>query len=248
MRGGRITTIDGGDANPVTDGYICAKVRRFDRRVYGDDRLHFPAVRVGAKGEGAVPRRQLERRARPHRRARSPPSATTSGGEAILPLCYGGSNGLLTQDAADARLFRRLGAARLARTVCAAPTGAANQALYGKMPSVVYQDYPEARLILLWGVEPVGLGHPPDAVPARRRGSAAPPSSSSIRAPRRWPARPTSTWRSGPAPTSSVALALHRHLFESGAADHGLPRRAHDRRRTAARARRSRGPSSAPPR
>ena len=40
------------DEFPVTGGYICSKVRHFDRRIYGEDRLHFPAVRVGAKGEG----------------------------------------------------------------------------------------------------------------------------------------------------------------------------------------------------
>ena len=79
---------------------------------------------------------------------------TEWGAEAILPFCYGGSNGLLTQDGLDALFFRRLGASRLARTVCAAPTGAANLALYGKMPSVTYQDYPHARLIVLWGMNP----------------------------------------------------------------------------------------------
>ena len=74
------------------------------------------------------------------------------------PYSYGGSNGLLTQDNSDATLWRRLGTSRLARTVCAAPTGAANLALYGKMPSVTYQDYPEARLIILWGVNPSASG------------------------------------------------------------------------------------------
>ena len=73
-------------------------------------------------------------------------------------ISYGGSNGLLTQDNLDAQLWRRFGTSRLARTVCAAPTGAANQALYGKMPSVTYQDYPEAALIVLWGVNPSASG------------------------------------------------------------------------------------------
>ena len=31
-------------------------------------------------------------------------------------------------------------------------------ALYGKMPSVTYQDYPEATLIVLWGVNPSASG------------------------------------------------------------------------------------------
>ena len=70
------------------------------------------------------------------------------GGESILPYSYGGSNGLLTQDTSDATLFRRLGASRLARTVCAAATGAANIAMYGKMASVTYLDFRDARLIV----------------------------------------------------------------------------------------------------
>src|SRR3954469_26007480 len=32
---GKVTTIDGSEKNPVTEGYICAKVRRFGERVYG---------------------------------------------------------------------------------------------------------------------------------------------------------------------------------------------------------------------
>jgi anaerobic selenocysteine-containing dehydrogenase len=217
LRGGRITTIDGGDANPVTGGYICAKVRRFDRRVYGDDRLHFPAVRVGAKGEARFQRVSwndaLDRIAE-----RLTAIRDAAGGEAILPLCYGGSNGFLTQDAADAILFRRLGAARLARTVCAAPTGAANGALYGKMASVVYQDYPEARLILLWGVNPAvsGIHLMPYLKEARQRGATivvVDPRATAI-------ARQADLHLAiRPGTDVVVALALHRHLFESGAAD-----------------------------
>ena len=119
----------------MTGGYICAKVRRFHQRVstatIGCTSL--PCAR--AKGQGRFTRVSwndaLDRIAE-----RLTAIRDESGGEAILPLCYGGSNGYLTQDYADAILFRRLGASRLPRTVCAAPTGAANQALYGKMASV----------------------------------------------------------------------------------------------------------------
>ena len=124
------------------------------------------------------------------------------GAEAILPLSYGGSNGLLTQDTTDATLFRRLGASRLLRTVCAAPTGAANQGLYGKMPSVSYQDYPEARLIVVVGRQSGDLRHSPDAVP---EGGARPRRRSwwsSIRARRRWRGRPTCSCSCGRAPIS----------------------------------------------
>src|SRR5262245_25491507 len=56
VENGRIQKIDGGDDNPVTRDFICAKVRQFHERVYGDDRLLYPAVRQGAKGHGTFAR------------------------------------------------------------------------------------------------------------------------------------------------------------------------------------------------
>ncbi len=53
---GKIVTIDGSHKNPVTDGYICAKVRKFGERVYGPDRLLYPAIRSGRKGSGTFKR------------------------------------------------------------------------------------------------------------------------------------------------------------------------------------------------
>ena len=51
---GRIVSINGGDQNPVTKNYICGKVRRFGERVYGEDRLLYPAIRKGAERSGDV--------------------------------------------------------------------------------------------------------------------------------------------------------------------------------------------------
>ena len=76
------------------------------------------------------------------------------GGEAILPYYYGGSNGLVTQGTLDARFFAGLGASRLDRAVCAAPTGTVAKAMTGKMPGVAFPDYDAARLIVLWGANP----------------------------------------------------------------------------------------------
>ncbi len=80
------------------------------------------------------------------------------GAESVLPYHYGGSNGVLTNDFADARFFRRFGASRLARTLCAAPTGAAATAMYGKMAGVAYDDYEHAKLIVVWGCNPSATG------------------------------------------------------------------------------------------
>jgi anaerobic selenocysteine-containing dehydrogenase len=51
VQDGRITAIDGSTSNPITDGYICAKVRRFTERVYGADRLLHPAVRKDRRAQ-----------------------------------------------------------------------------------------------------------------------------------------------------------------------------------------------------
>src|SRR6476620_4005012 len=53
---GRVVNIDGGNANPTTRNFICGKVRRFGERLYGEDRLLYPAIRKGPKGQGVFTR------------------------------------------------------------------------------------------------------------------------------------------------------------------------------------------------
>ena len=216
VRGGRVTKIDGSKDNHITDGYICAKVRTFHERVYGDDRLLYPAIRRGAKGSGQFKRATwddtLDLVVSKMQEARA------SAPETILPLCYGGSNGMLTQDFADAILFRRLGASRLLRTVCAAPTGAANMGLYGKMASTSYEDYPQAKLIVVWGVNPgvSGIHIMPFLKEARDNGAyvvVIDPRSTTV-------ARQADLHLAvRPGTDLPVALAIHRYLFEEGHAD-----------------------------
>ena len=214
---GQVQRIDGSHANPVTRGFICAKVRRFGERLYGRDRLQTPAIREGDKGAGQFRPvswdEALDRIAGALQRVHR-----TWGGEAILPYSYGGSNGLLTQDTSDATFFRRLGASRLARTICAAPTGAALDALYGRMPSVAYEDARHARLLIVWGANPSTSGSHlvPHIRDAQRQGATViviDPRTTSL-------ARLADVHLAlRPGTDLPVALALHRHLFETGRAD-----------------------------
>jgi len=217
VENGKVTVIDGSHANPTTGGFICNKVRRFGERVYGPDRVLYPQVRKGPKGLGLFERvswdEALARVADGLAGARD-----TWGGESILPVSYGGSNGLLTQDTSDAALFARLGASRLARTLCAAPTGAANMAMYGKMPSVVYEDVPEARFIILWGLNPSasGIHLVPYVREAQKNGATL-----VVVDPRITPLAKQADIHLAVRPGTDlpVALALHRYLFEEGKAD-----------------------------
>jgi anaerobic selenocysteine-containing dehydrogenase len=217
---GRVAAIGGSRVNPVTEGYICAKVRRYPELVHGERRVLHPRVRVGRKGEGRfreaswdealalVARKLLEVREK-------------QGGEAILPVSYGGSNGYLSQDTTDARLFYRLGASCLARTVCAAPSGAAAMGMTGKMPGIAIQDYAHAKLVVLWGVNPSvsGIHLVPYVQEAVKRGARL-----VVLDPRRTKLAERADLHLALRPGTDlpVALSVIRWLFTTGHADEGF--------------------------
>ncbi len=214
---GRLLKLDGDHRNSITAGFICTKVRHLPQHLYGPHRLLHPAVRTGAKGEGRFRRASWDE-ALALVAERMTAARAMHGGEAILPFSYGGSNGALTQNTTDARLFRRLGASRLERTVCAAATTRAAQALYGRLPGVAYPDYAEAKLIVLWGANPSssGIHLVPWIQEAQRRGARL-----MVVDPRRVPLAKKADLHLALRPGTDlpVALALIRWLFENGKAD-----------------------------
>jgi len=218
VRAGRVERIEGaGDRNPLTDGYLCTKVRTFAEHVDSTERIDRPMRRIGSKGEGRfeplswddaldlVATRLLAIR-------------DESGGEAILPHSYGGSNGLLTQNTTDRMLFERLGASRLLRTICAAAAGRAAEGLTGKMSGVALPDYEASRLIVIWGANPQATGI--HLVPIVRRAQAA-GATLVVVDPRRagLAAQADLHLAVRPGTDLPVALAVLRALFERGAAD-----------------------------
>ncbi len=207
-------------AQPLTRGFICSKVGRISRHLYGEDRLLHPARRIGPKGEARFEpiswNEALEQIAQ-----RMTEAEAGFGSESVLPLSYGGSNGLLTQDTADAILFRRFGASGLARTVCAAPSTAAALGLYGKMAGVALEDYEQAALAIVWGANPssTGIHLVPILRAARARGGKL-----VVIDPRRTPLARQADLHLQPRPGTDLclALALHRELFRRGDADLGF--------------------------
>ena len=200
---GKIVTIDGSHKNPVTDGYICAKVRKFGERVYGPDRLLYPAVRERTQGRRAVQARVVGRSASSSSRRRF---AAGEGGSRrrVDPAL------LLRriERPADAGQHRRAAVAAVRHVAPGAHRvrgadrrgqhGALRQDAVGHLSGLPggQADHPVGR-------EPVGVGHPPD--PVRARGAEARREARRHRPARRrrWRARPTFTCRSSPAPTSS---------------------------------------------
>jgi len=220
VRNGRVDKVRAAPpdvAHPLTGGFICSKVGRISRHLYGEDRLLHPARRAGRKGEGRLEPISWDR-AIDLIVERMTEAKTALGGESVLPLSYGGSNGLLTQDTADAILFRRFGASTLARNVCAAPSTAAALGLYGKMAGVALEDYEHARLAIVWGANPssTGIHLVPILRAARARGGKL-----VVVDPRRTPLAKQADLHLQPRPGTDLclALALHRELFRRGDAD-----------------------------
>ena len=217
VEAGRVTEIEGSRVNPATEGYICGKVRSFGKRLYGPERVLHPLRRTGAKGEGAFERISWDE-ALDTIVDRFAAIRDESGGEAILPFRYGGSNGLLTHDASDARLFNGLGASRLLRTVCAAPTGFAAKSLYGKMASTDFADFEAARFIIVWGANPRDSNI--HLVPWLKRARAA-GAKIAVVDPRRiaGPGLADTHLAVWPGTDAAVALAMIAHLEREGAVD-----------------------------
>lgn len=217
IESGRITRVDGSQRNPFTAGYICAKVRRYAERVYSPLRVLYPQHRVGSKGEGRFERiswdAAIDLIAERFKRI-----IAEDGPAAILPYHYGGSNGLLSEGALDARFFNRLGAAELLKTICAAPTGTTYRAMFGTMGGVPPEDYRLARAIVLWGVNPsaTGIHLVPHVQAAQRAGAFV-----AVIDPCRTPLARTAAVHLRPMPGTDVvlALAMINELLQTGRAD-----------------------------
>jgi anaerobic selenocysteine-containing dehydrogenase len=219
LAGGRIERIDGNHRNPLTAGFICGKVRDYAEHVHHATRIATPLVRNRGSRKGTADFRPaswdeaLGLVAHASRTARQ-----RHGGAAIQPATYGGSNGKLTHDSADAAYFRRVGASRLHRGVCAAATTAAAVGLYGGMPGIALDDYEHARLIVVWGTNPHASGI--HFVPVVKRAQAA-GARLVVVDPRRTKLARAADQHLALRPGTDVvlALAVARWLFAEGRAD-----------------------------
>ena len=150
---GRIVSLAGDAAHPITAGFLCGKVNRYAERVYHPQRILTPLRRVGAKGEGRfAPIGWDEALDEIAQRWRA--LIAEHGAEAILPYSYGGTCGQIGFYIGH-RFFHALGASRLERTIC---TGASVQGLRMTMGYGVgteLEEVAKARLIVIWGLNAV---------------------------------------------------------------------------------------------
>ncbi len=150
---GVATKIQGDPAMPFTDGTLCTKVAYYLERTYSPERLLYPMRRVGAKGKGEFQRISWDE-ALDEIAARLKAIAADNP-EAILPCSYAGTMGMVQYSSMDRRFFHRLGAARLDRTLCSTAGKHGLKATLGGSVGMDPERFDEAKLILLWGANPI---------------------------------------------------------------------------------------------
>jgi len=171
VRGERVVKVAGNPDHPPTAGVLCTKVSRYAERNGSPDRLTVPLRRVGPKGSGrfepasweaalaAIANRLGEVAARDPQR--------------ILPYSYAGTMGLVQGDGLAMRLFHRLGASLLDRTICSSAGMYGLMYTLGGSVGMDVERFVDSRLILIWGSNPItsSVHFWSAAQEARRRGA-----------------------------------------------------------------------------
>ncbi len=150
VQAGKVIKVQGRADHPSTHGALCTKVSRYPERTHHPDRVLTPLKRVSAKTEpprfepvsweaaladiaarlGAIAARDPQR---------------------IQPYSYAGTMGLLQGGSMADRIWNRLGAARLDRTICASAGATALNLTYGSRVGMHLRFFAESKLILIWG-------------------------------------------------------------------------------------------------
>ncbi len=153
VENGHAVKIHGAADLPFTNGTLCTKVAHYLERVYSDQRLLHPMKRVGRKGEGRFERISWDEAL--DTIAEKFGAIAADDPRAILPYSYGGTLGFVQGSSMDLRFFHRLGASLLDRTICSAAGTAGWKATVGASIGTDPEAIVDAKLILIWGANPV---------------------------------------------------------------------------------------------
>lgn len=157
VRDGRAVRFYADNDHPITQGWLCAKVRPYLDRVYSPDRLQYPLRRVGPKGGGRWERISWDA-AIDEIATRWQAIIAEHGAAAILPYSYSGTLGLLQLGICNARLWNRMGASGLDRAICGAAAELAVESTLGARWSPDPAHVLDSRLIVIWGHNPASTG------------------------------------------------------------------------------------------
>lgn len=150
VEGGKVTSLAGDPEHPYTNGFICRKMRLYPERLYGQQRILYPHLRIGEKGEGKFKRISWEE-AWDRLVSKLQETLKKHGGDAILPFSYAGNEGVVNKFAGFP-LFHKMGATEYQQTICAAAANAGWEMSCGKAGGSPPNVAANASLIIAWGI------------------------------------------------------------------------------------------------
>jgi anaerobic selenocysteine-containing dehydrogenase len=163
-----VVTVDDGEAvgmrgnpeHPVTRGALCVKVNRYLEQTRAPDRVLHPMRRVGRKGEGRFERIGWDE-ALDEIAGRLGEVTREYGGQAVWPFHGTGSLGYIQglEGFAGRRFFNVLGASIHDPTICSIAGSVGLKYTLGTSGGMDPEDFAHAKLILLWGTNPLTSGH-----------------------------------------------------------------------------------------
>ena len=153
VQDGRALKVAGDPDHPPTRGVLCTKVSRYLERTYSPDRLTTPLRRTGPKGSGQFEPASWEDALKAIGERLT--AIADRKPEAILPYSYAGTMGMVQGDGMGQRFFHALGASRLDRTICSSAGIHGVTFTLGGPVGMDVEQFEHARLILIWGSNPI---------------------------------------------------------------------------------------------
>lgn len=151
--GDRVVSFDAEPDHPITQGWLCAKVRPYLERVNAKDRLMYPRRRSGKKGQGQWKRITWDE-AIAEITDRWKSIIAEHGAAAILPYSFSGTLGMVNMTVSNHRLWNRMGASGLERSICGAAADFAVKSTLGAKMSPAAEDLMHSKLMIIWGHNP----------------------------------------------------------------------------------------------
>ena len=160
VQDGRAVKLQGNREHPYTRGALCVKVNHFLEHTQLPDRLRFPQRRTGRKGEGRFARISWDE-ALGEIAARWRAIIERDGPQAVWPYYGTGTLGMIQGLAgAGRRLWNVLGASQHHLSICMAAGGfATGYTLGDNRIGMDPEGFAEARLVILWGANPLVTHH-----------------------------------------------------------------------------------------
>lgn len=146
---GQVVKVKGDPEHPFTKGTLCTKMVHYERTVHSPQRLTQPLLRIGDKGTGQFKPISWDEAIR-RIVGRWQDIISNNGAEAILPYSYAGTMGTVQRNCGEG-FFHRLGASRLARTICSSAKSYGWASVMGETMAPHPDEVGKSDFILLWG-------------------------------------------------------------------------------------------------